>query len=616
MSAIESISAVHQLTAKMLAVENINVKFVNKLPRDAPAAFDVVSRNLYLLPVVKEQEHVYAGLIIHECGHAIFTNPVAGEIKDKPITRLFNAIEDGYQERAMLKKYPGVKKHLFNVFDEFFLKDFDIKHYTTPDKILNVINIITYNCKGLKYGKVLDYPTWLKSEHVKFIKNEIELLSDKEYSARYKKYLELLKILNQYQKFVDSPDDQPGDNSEVSDGEATPDTGGAGKDKSPSDGDSQAGEGEGKGASSSQKNENDIANDFKKYEDNITEDFVDHHEKVEYISDNSNPLDYNGSIAKYEENFIVSEINSKELKTVLCSVDENNLQIARNAIKNCRKNAQLIYSHFISKKNAINVAKVTDHKTGCVDPLLMHSYKWNDNIFEKKQTITEQENHAYVVALDWSSSMADSVHRLFPKICELVLFAELANVKLKVVLFTTTQDYTYKIKAVMHNIIDTHEHVGLELKRRLEYLNILCRRGKAFARSGVAATRDKKRIYHDMFGTSIFEAILYSHELLYNMSETNKTLIMLNDGQDSEITTPIKYNGFIIPKYEGMTNKNSCSKFINEYYRSYFGHKNICISWDIPREYRGINKYIFEVEYDCNETPDNIFIRELIKQLI
>ena len=64
-----------------------------------------------------------------------------------------------------------------------------------------------------------------------------------------------------------------------------------------------------------------------------------------------------------------------------------------------------LVKEFEMKKNVKLYARYSQDKTGIIDTLKLHSYKFAEDIFKKITTVFNQKNHGMILLLDWSGSM-------------------------------------------------------------------------------------------------------------------------------------------------------------------------------------------------------------------
>ena len=92
------------------------------------------------------------------------------------------------------------------------------------------------------------------------------------------------------------------------------------------------------------------------------------------------------------------------------------------------------------KKNAKLHARSTISKTGIIDPLKLHSYKYAEDIFKKMSNIPNQKNHGMIFLLDWSGSMQRHIKPTTEQLLNLVLFCRKINIPFSVYKFVNNGD--------------------------------------------------------------------------------------------------------------------------------------------------------------------------------
>ena len=92
------------------------------------------------------------------------------------------------------------------------------------------------------------------------------------------------------------------------------------------------------------------------------------------------------------------------------------------------------------KKNAKLHARSTISKTGIIDPLKLHSYKYAEDIFKKMSNIPNQKNHGMIFLLDWSGSMQRHIKPTVEQLLNLVLFCRKINIPFSVYKFVNNGD--------------------------------------------------------------------------------------------------------------------------------------------------------------------------------
>ena len=74
--------------------------------------------------------------------------------------------------------------------------------------------------------------------------------------------------------------------------------------------------------------------------------------------------------------------------------------------KNQSKAVNYMVKEFELKKAATAHSRSKQDKSGVVDPLKLHSYKYNDDIFKRLTVTPDGKNHGLMMFIDWSGSMS------------------------------------------------------------------------------------------------------------------------------------------------------------------------------------------------------------------
>ena len=118
-------------------------------------------------------------------------------------------------------------------------------------------------------------------------------------------------------------------------------------------------------------------------------------------------------------------------------------------INESKKTIMYLVKEFEMKKAATAYKRSTQDKTGIIDPLKLHSYKFNDDIFKRLTITPDAKNHGMMMLLDWSGSMSDSIFKTVQQTIQLVYFCQKTNIPFELYFFTSELDkkddsYSYK----------------------------------------------------------------------------------------------------------------------------------------------------------------------------
>ena len=448
--------------AKLIATENITVQQNNV----KTASFDVVNRIL-TLPIFKtDSKDVTDMLVAHECAHALFT-PTDGWKKvsdDDELRSYVNVLEDCRIDKKIQKKYPGVVNNYLNGFEilnrqNFFgLKD---KDYDLDLMLIDKINIFYKSSKKLQFNFSTLDKVWLKKvDAMKTFKDVVSLA--KLLLEWQKKEIKKLKKLPDFDDHIlvenydlndsqkDSLDSKDIDDKDK-DGENSNEEG---KDKQESK--------EGKEESESDQDKPAVSDKSAKDEDgsaggavgsggdgkltSITNNWFEGHK--EKLLDQSKSYYYR-SIPEPILNKVIHS-NENFIKDMKLSFRKDAIT-ARNYLpylnkeykkftNDSKKTIMYLVKEFEMKKAATAYKRSSTHKTGTIDPLKLHSYKFNEDIFKRLTVSPDAKNHGMMMLLDWSGSMSDTIFKTVQQTIQLVYFCQKTNIPFELYFFSSEMD--------------------------------------------------------------------------------------------------------------------------------------------------------------------------------
>ena len=124
---------------------------------------------------------------------------------------------------------------------------------------------------------------------------------------------------------------------------------------------------------------------------------------------------------------------------------------------------------FEMRRAAVNAARTQMAKTGKLDMLKMHSYRFNDDIFRRMTIDPRQQNHGIMILVDMSGSMGDVIGDVIDQVVILTEFCDRQKVEYRVYAFTNNNISTgYRRKrgrGFVDNEIDTDDMILFEMIR-------------------------------------------------------------------------------------------------------------------------------------------------------
>jgi len=103
-----------------------------------------------------------------------------------------------------------------------------------------------------------------------------------------------------------------------------------------------------------------------------------------------------------------------------------------------------LVKEFEMRKSARLHARASTDKTGVIDPLKLHTYKFAEDIFKKMTIVPNEKNHGMIFLLDWSGSMANYLMPTVEQLLNLVWFVKKVNIPFSVYAFMNPGDHKYE----------------------------------------------------------------------------------------------------------------------------------------------------------------------------
>ena len=432
--------------AKLLATENIEVQ-ENQVQT---ASFDVVNRIL-TIPIFKEEQkskHVYDMLVGHEVSHALYTPSDSWKEmskRTKEFKSFVNVIEDARIDKLIQKKYPGLVDDYLKGFDKMYKDNFfgtkgkDIMTYALIDKI----NLYYKSSKRLDFKftnkekilvdavdkcKSFDDVCKLAEDILGYCKDEL------------KKKPELQKVYKQ------DPSGKKGDESETDSNDSDKTT-----DEKLDEWLDKKSESDDADDKAKKKESNQTGGNGAGLPDNTPTELraltADNYENsVKGITDESAHSRCYAELPKVDLKKLIIPYNKFIRDIMVYDKQHHNTEYDKQQINKAKVRTQkfikessnvvnFLVKEFEMKKNAKLYARASQDKTGIIDPLKLHSYKYAEDIFKKITTVPNQKNHGMILLLDWSGSMQKHILPTVEQLLNLTLFCKKINIPFSVYAF-------------------------------------------------------------------------------------------------------------------------------------------------------------------------------------
>jgi len=474
------------LLAKMLATENIHVVH-KKMPT---AYFDTKNRELGL-PILKEMNgDIYDMMTLHEVGHALWTDndewmKIVKKDNDDDLPKSFvNITEDVRIERKIKAKYPGGLKSFLRGYAKLYRDDFfgtahrDYETMNLADKInlhskIGSITGITFNeeesaiydmCKeAVTFANAVDAARAMYEYCKEHQEDFADMSDDHEHMGQEWEESEDGEEM-EVETWESKSEKSEGEGSEGEDTEKDDcnapvdscedgESGEDGKEKEGSgnsDGEGEKTDEEATGGKTGGLGEltNDIQAETVLEWENRKEDLNDDSGRDYWYanipeSDLDSIVDYKECIKSLGDWYTdggLEKYSSRHRDEDLINYDrawiDAGYQYASKLEKDSMRTVNYLLKEFEMKKSADSYQRTSIAKTGVLDMLKMHSYKYNEDVFKRIAITPGDKNHGLVIFLDWSASMATQHHDCFKQLLQIVWFCTRAGIKFEVYAFT------------------------------------------------------------------------------------------------------------------------------------------------------------------------------------
>ena len=433
--------------AKLLAKENLSVQHGNY----STASFDVMNRVLRLPLWEDKGKDVYDLLVGHEVGHALYTPADGWHDSEKKIGKIprayLNIVEDIRIERKIQETYPGIVRRFKNGYKRLF----DDNLFGTDDRDINksgLMDRLNVSSKGRGY-----VPVEFSDEESPLVKEAMEV----------KTWDDVLKVC---QKLYDWVNENEEEEEKPEGSDATfPSNEMAGDDDAqaekpegsttPEDDEEMEEEGEGEGGESDSESKETEEKKSDKHspwtEENFRENEKDLLETKEDRNGEERQSAYSAGISEANLEKIV--YTYKEAKAFrdgwieeLDSYDRENCAYTNEKCKEdwekskgaLNSTANLLAKDFERKKAAFEYSRATSSKTGTLDPLKLHAYKYTEDIFLTTTQLAQAKSHGIMMFVDFSGSMCDIIEDVVSQAITIAMFCRKVNIPFEVYSFTTT----------------------------------------------------------------------------------------------------------------------------------------------------------------------------------
>ena len=570
--------------AKLLATEDLIVEHKHV----ETASFNVHDRVLTLPCWEKASSLVYDLLVGHEVGHALFTPDEEWWVDYQISPGIVNVVEDARIEKLMKRKYGGLAKCFYRGYnelheDDFFkLEDENVNEMTLPDRI----NL------HFKLGNFVDIDFSIEEKHFVARIDQCETFQD---------VLEVSKDLHDFCKAndekrkqekvddaepqgipfgsSDSSDNSPSDSQEGTDEKDGESEGGEVKtEETQTKGDTPQEPAQLQTGDSSSSLDGQSSLDVKT-DRSLQESLKDLIDQDDYYRDTNYIEIPNIDLKKVivENGFLHSRIDkewreSHPDESVFRFPDKQFFEFKKSA----QKEVNYLVKEFECKKSADAYARASTARTGILNTGVLHTYKFNEDLFKKVTVLPDGKNHGLVFILDWSGSMSRIMLDTLKQLYNLMWFCKKVQIPFEVYAFTSCYPKFGGVDPLCEAKVNQ-----FDVDRNFSLLNMFTSKtkGKVLEKQmktmfRIASTFTYGRCYDEirynvplglnLSGTPLHETMIALHQILPSFQKDNDVqkvqCVILTDGEGHPLTYHSEHVSHYDPTKTYLGSSNSARK--------------------------------------------------------
>lgn len=425
---------------KLLASENIRIEH-----RQIRGPYFDVKARVLALPIWKDVSgDLYDLMIGHEVGHALFTpeNGWTEKVEEEGLEykTFLNLVEDARIEKLMKRKYPGLRKPMYNGYTNLVERNFfgvsmdDMKNLPFADRMnvyfkLGIRANVSFNAEEqLLVDRIEACENW---DEVMQLAKEVHDLSKKE-----KENIgdDLSDALDELEDMINNDEMEFGD-MDASDMDQDPNS------KKVEDivrelrnkGKTEAAEKLEKMSEKMTQKMKEWSESDKNY--SITQQAFDENQET-LIDEKSYPITYVTWPKLNVDHWVIPASITHSTMKFSDSLEQRGDSIYKNFMDNNRRYVSYLVKEFELRRNAKQFAKASTSKTGTLDPEKVWKYKLSDDLFLRSTIVPNGKNHGMLMVVDMSSSMHYNMAGTLEQIVNLSMFCRKVNIPFDVYGFT------------------------------------------------------------------------------------------------------------------------------------------------------------------------------------
>lgn len=570
--------------ARLLAQENIIIEHKPV----STASFDPKARVL-TLPIWKDMtKDILTLLCAHETAHCLYS-PTLDKIPADLSKSWVNVVEDARIEKLIKRKFPGLSVNFFRGYKQLFDRNFfetqnrDLNSYSLIDRInlhFKNVPLVPFSQEEKPFVEMVSACETFEDvlEAVRAIRGyaEDKELEFEDNEINFSGYGEGVEN-SDYQQ-VESEEQQKQEfKSESSVSQEL------GEDSQEDTQEQQNTKANFKSRETSELDESETDTAWMRNQENLLDESSRNYVylSIPHVFLDQVVVDWKTYNEKLSQE--ITNIKNNEHPYSSSAVSYDCIVETYNQFKNSTmKSVNYLVKEFEMRKSADEHRRSSIAKTGVIDTNMLHSYKWNEDIFKKLTITPGAKNHGLIFFLDWSGSMDACLKNTVKQLYNLIWFCAKVQIPFEVYAFSECESYHRPFgdrvvteeaenEIAIHNGIRLHQLFtstmkNIQLEDQMKKFWFLTHRMYSFTH------------WFCLGGTPLNETIIIAKSVAEKFLAKHKVqklnFVFLTDGESNHLTrwitnTKYTHNPYIQVGLGGYYTDPSDKYIIRDNYRSY-----------------------------------------------
>ena len=243
--------------------------------------------------------------------------------------------------------------------------------------------------------------------------------------------------------------------------------------------------------------------------------------------------------------------------------------------KSAQKEVNYLVKEFECKKSADAYARASTARTGILNTGVLHTYKFNEDLFKKVTVLPDGKNHGLVFILDWSGSMSRIMLDTLKQLYNLMWFCKKVQIPFEVYAFTICYPKWGGVEPLCEAKVNQFDVDG-----KFSLLNMFTSKtkGKVLEKQmksmfRIASTFGYHTYGEDRYnvplgltlsGTPLHETLIALHQILPSFQKDNDVqkvqCVVLTDGEGHPLTYHSEHVSHYDPTKTYLGSSNSSRK--------------------------------------------------------